>query len=239
MGTPAANHFEEVLSQKFPGIRFGRMNCRKISGSSWWSQHSWNNARDIYPPKSIPYLSSNDGEYRAWLDAVHAFIVANKEDLNVRVLLWQVRSHYNHIHADFWPRGWATPPCAGGSPRYKYPDGSVTSTATLINNYYGDLTPEQPPPTEEDVLRKGDKGPRVGKAQERLLALGYELPVWGADEDFGNETEAAVKQFQGDRGLPQDGVLYSVDISLLFEVGTDQTEGVRANARLDAVKEAI
>ena len=217
MGTPAANHFEEVLSQKFPGIRFGRVNCRKISGSSWWSQHSWNNARDIYPPKSISYLSSNDGEYRAWLDQVWDFIEENYDELNIRVKLWQVRSHYNHIHVDFWPRGWATPPCAGGSPRYKYPNGDVRSTAVLLNSYYGDLTPEIPSTTEDDVLQKGDTGARVGKAQERLLVLGYELPQWGADEDYGNETETAVKLFQSDHGLPEDGVLYSTDIALLYK----------------------
>ena len=135
MATPAANQFEAVLSERFPGIRFGRVNCRKIAGSSAWSQHSWNNARDIYPPSSIPYLTSNDGEYREYLDEVHAFILANFEALNIRVFLWQVKSHYNHIHADFWPRGWSTPPCADGAPRYKYPDGSITSTATLINEF--------------------------------------------------------------------------------------------------------
>lgn len=135
MATPAATQFEAVLSERFPGIRFGRVNCRKISGSDWWSQHSWNNARDIYPPKDIPYLTSNDGAYRAWLDEVWDFIEENYDELNIRVKLWQVRSHYNHIHVDFWPRGWATPPCAGGAIRYKYPNGDVTSTATLINTY--------------------------------------------------------------------------------------------------------
>ena len=237
MSTPAANQVELVLSKKFPGMRFGRVNCRKISGSSVWSQHSWNNARDLYPPRSIPYLSSNDGEYRRYLDEVWAFLVENQEDLNIRVRLWQVKNHYNHIHVDMWPRGWSTPPCAGGAPRYKYPNGDVRSQAVLINTYKGDFAPITP--TEEDVLQKGDEGKRVGLAQERLLELGYELPNYGADEDFGNETEAAVKEFQADRGLPTDGVLYSTDIALLHDTGGDQGEGVRANARLDDLKEAI
>ena len=238
--TPAASHFEAVLSAKFPGIRFGRYNCRKISGSSYWSQHSWNNARDIYPPLGIPYLSSNDGEYRAYLDMVNDFIKENLTELNVRVRLWQVKNHYNHIHADFWPRGWATPPCAGGSTRYKYPNGDVKSTATLINQYDGDLSPITPQPEGEDMLKKGDKGLRVERAQERLLELGYQLPQWGADADFGNETEAAVKQFQADQGLPEDGVLYAVDTAILFDrVGGSDDEGVLANARLDAIKEVL
>jgi len=139
MGTPAANQLEAVLSEEFPGIRFGRVNCRFISGSTTYSQHSWNNARDLYPPLGIEYLTSNDGWYREWLDAVWAFIEENQEALNIRVKLWQVKSHYNHIHVDFWPRGWSTPPCAGGSPRYKYPNGDVESTATLINTYEDDM----------------------------------------------------------------------------------------------------
>lgn len=215
MATPAAVQFEAVLSAKFPGIRFGRVNCRKISGSTWWSQHAWNNARDIYPPKSIPYLVSNDGEYRAYLDAVNVFITENYGDLNVRVKLWQVKSHYNHIHADFWPRGWATPPCAGGTSRYKYPNGDIKSTASLINTYEGDLIPVVPT-TEEDTMKRGDTGKRVGRVQDRLLELGFDLPVYGADEDFGAETEVAAKAFQLSRDLPQDGVLYATDQALLF-----------------------
>ena len=213
MATPAATQLERVLSAVFPGIRFGRRNCRKISGSSWWSQHSWDNARDIYPPAHISYTDDRE-EYQAYLDVVSDFIKANAVELNIRVHLWRVKNHYNHIHVDFWPRGWATPPCAGGSPRYKYQDGSVESTARLVNTYGGSTDPVVP--EEEDVLRRGDKGKRVGKAQRRLMALGYALPQYADDEDFGAETEAAVKAFQTDRELPVDGVLYSTDIVELY-----------------------
>jgi len=161
MATPAANQFEAVLSERFPGIRFGRVNCRKISGSTTWSQHSWNNGRDIYPPTSIPYLTSNDGEYKAWLDEVAQFIIDNKEALNIRVFLWQVKSHYNHIHVDFWPRGWSTPPCADGSPRYKYPDGSIETTARLINTY-----------EEADVADQVTSNPAFQPAFDKALEVG-------------------------------------------------------------------
>ena len=41
--------------------------------------------------------------------------------------------------------------------------------------------------------------------QRRLMKLGYDLPRFGADGDFGNETLQALKTFQKDRGLKVDG----------------------------------
>jgi hypothetical protein len=43
------------------------------------------------------------------------------------------------------------------------------------------------------MLRKGDRGPEVKRLQEQLLALGYQLPRFGADGQLGNETIAAVE----------------------------------------------
>lgn len=45
----------------------------------------------------------------------------------------------------------------------------------------------------------------VKEVQTRLLALGYELPRFGADGYYGTETEAALKEFQSEKGLPQTG----------------------------------
>lgn len=76
---------------------------------------------------------------------------------------------------------------------------------------YGAAAPDIITDPEEHVsygtIRKGDKGPVVKYAQELLLARGYKLPRYGADGDFGNETAAAVKAFQKDWGLQQDGVI--------------------------------
>ena len=71
--------------------------------------------------------------------------------------------------------------------------------------------PDKEPVKEEPVatvktLKKGSKGEAVKKLQQRLLDLGYKLPKYGADGDYGNETVAAVKAFQKDWGLKQDGV---------------------------------
>ena len=58
----------------------------------------------------------------------------------------------------------------------------------------------------EPFLRRGDVGDRVRDLQNALLKVGEKLPRYGADGDFGSETEAAVKSYQRRRGLEVDGV---------------------------------
>lgn len=54
------------------------------------------------------------------------------------------------------------------------------------------------------------RGTHVRLIQEALLALGYTLPLFGADGIFGNETKAAVRQFQVDNGaVLLDGIVGS------------------------------
>lgn len=56
------------------------------------------------------------------------------------------------------------------------------------------------------TLRKGDKGAAVQQMQTRLISLGYDCGSYGADGDFGSQTEKAVKTFQEDHGLTADGI---------------------------------
>lgn len=56
------------------------------------------------------------------------------------------------------------------------------------------------------ILRKGDNGKTVKALQQLLLANGIKLPEYGADGDFGEETEDGVKEYQHKVGLPEDGV---------------------------------
>ena len=51
------------------------------------------------------------------------------------------------------------------------------------------------------VLKNGSEGNDVKEMQSGLIRLGYDLGRWGADGDFGDQTEIAVKQFQSDHGL--------------------------------------
>ena len=59
--------------------------------------------------------------------------------------------------------------------------------------------------SEMVALRNGDKGTKVAKMQRMLMALGYDLGVYGANGNFGDDTEKAVKAFQRDKGLEVDG----------------------------------
>jgi peptidoglycan hydrolase-like protein with peptidoglycan-binding domain len=65
------------------------------------------------------------------------------------------------------------------------------------------------------VLRRGSTGSAVTLVQEALMNLGYALPSFGADGDYGKETEAAVRAFQQDTGAAVDGVVGTETIGFL------------------------
>ncbi|MEL1133639.1 glycosyl hydrolase family 18 protein [Desulfitobacterium sp. THU1] len=67
------------------------------------------------------------------------------------------------------------------------------------------------------ILRRGSRGSDVSEVQARLSELGY-LPG-PIDGIFGVRTEAAVKQFQRDRGLIPDGIVGPLTYNALFQPG--------------------
>lgn len=71
--------------------------------------------------------------------------------------------------------------------------------------------PEKPKETAGSAaglptIRKGNKNVYVKQLQTMLDKLGYSLGICGIDGDYGTATERAVKEFQRDHGLAQDGV---------------------------------
>ena len=64
-----------------------------------------------------------------------------------------------------------------------------------------------PDPVSYDTIKRGYKGEQVKQLQNDLISLGYTLPRHGADGSFGVETETAVKAFQHDSGLIEDGIV--------------------------------
>jgi len=88
-------------------------------------------------------------------------------------------------------------------------------------SYSGENATVEPPVSGDDkvvlpMLRRGDKGEKVAYLQTLLMNHGYALPKYGADGDFGAETEKAVKAFQRDWGLKEDGVVGEKTWSMLL-----------------------
>lgn len=104
--------------------------------------------------------------------------------------------------------------------------------------------------SEGIYIRRGMKGENVKRLQLQLMEAGYDLPKFGADADFGLETETALKKFQTDNGLPVTGIWNQacqdkID-SLLDTEGGDPDEAGDLRSRLmiasdllDAVSESI
>lgn len=61
--------------------------------------------------------------------------------------------------------------------------------------------------TSSSFLLIGCKGESVKQLQEKLIALDYSCGSGGADGDFGSKTQEAVKKFQRENNLDDDGVV--------------------------------
>ena len=55
-------------------------------------------------------------------------------------------------------------------------------------------------------MKKGSKGNTVKALQILLVGNGCSVGKYGADGDFGSDTEAAVRRFQSKKGLTVDGI---------------------------------
>lgn len=73
---------------------------------------------------------------------------------------------------------------------------------------YEDASTEVKNETKQEVrnLKNGCEGEDVKELQKGLIRLGYDLGKWGADGDFGDATEEAVRAFQKDEKLTVDGI---------------------------------
>jgi|GEM_PF-1196961 len=71
---------------------------------------------------------------------------------------------------------------------------------------------------DERAVRRGQNGEHVRKIQQALIDLGFKLPRFGADANFGSETSRAVKSFQRNSqllGRDGDGVVGPVTMENL------------------------
>ena len=74
----------------------------------------------------------------------------------------------------------------------RYPGGGTAASSSTAAE-----TTEQTT-TSSSLIKKGSKGAKVKELQENLIKLGYDCGSYGADGDFGADTEKAVLAFQKD-----------------------------------------
>lgn len=110
--SPELSKMLDDLWREFPGDwqNWGIHVCRKIYGSSSWSQHSWNDAVDV-----------GVGNDKQAGDDIHRWLNANENKYGgfCENIWWEVPStgdatqdHRDHIHVSLGPCHTGTPPCA-------------------------------------------------------------------------------------------------------------------------------
>lgn len=73
----------------------------------------------------------------------------------------------------------------------------------------------------ERTLRNGSEGEDVKELQSLLIQMDYDLGKWGADGDFGDMTEVAVRAFQWANDLEVDGIVGEKTVAALLKAGND------------------
>lgn len=92
--------------------------------------------------------------------------------------------------------------CSGTVKRGKITDKGWSHFAVPVGLNDGSPLPQDPP-----TIRRGSRGVWVTVAQTELINKGYNCGTSGADGIFGANTEKAVKAFQKDSGLKEDGII--------------------------------
>lgn len=99
---------------------------------------------------------------------------------------------------------------------------------------YGEALPDVVYKLGDRTLKQGMTGDDVKELQTALILLGITCGLYGADGDFGPDTKKAVMNFQGSRGLEQDGIFGAKSFAALQAAmvpdGTpDESEPVEAD----------
>lgn len=95
----------------------------------------------------------------------------------------------------------------------------------------GDDKPEAPIVLGSRVLKNGMEGEDVKELQKLLLELEYDLGKWGADGDFGDATEEAVRKFQKEHKCGVDGQVGNETLAAINKALNAQGDGEAAKAK--------
>ena len=93
--------------------------------------------------------------------------------------------------------------------------GHTVVALTNGSAYEGTVSAPSPEVLGERILRAGCAGADVKLMQEMLLKLDYDLGKWGADGDFGDCTDLALRAFQADAKVDADGECGPVTLKAL------------------------
>jgi GH25 family lysozyme M1 (1,4-beta-N-acetylmuramidase) len=96
----------------------------------------------------------------------------------------------------------------------------------LMTKYYdyNDAEGDIPIPAPVEIhlgdrqLMNGCEGNDVKELQSYLIRLGYDCGRWGADGDFGDATEAAVRKFQTNVGHKVTGIFTAEDVETILKM---------------------
>jgi hypothetical protein len=132
-----------------------------------WSQHAYTqdnhldpnfegNAADLFPPTM------------AYGDQVAAWLRSEFPEV-MKVVLWRVKNHFDHVHFDTWPTGINLPPCRGGHLQVRHKDGKVGREFTY--DFDNAPAPPEPVPLPPQHKPKGDPmlGLNIGKKGQPVV----------------------------------------------------------------------
>ena len=160
----------------------------------------------------------SDTMYRKWCDANGQLRNGARTDgqglkPGTAVFVWKEKKG-KYTHVGLYVGGGMVIEAAGaqqGVIQGKVTAAKWTNWGELKGVDYSGTAPEpapapEPEPVKKPTLRKGNRSQYVKEMQTDLNRLGYNLGICGIDGDFGTATEKAVKEFQRDHGLTQDGI---------------------------------
>jgi hypothetical protein len=102
--TPAIRTVWRRVARNWGGTsleNWGVFVCRRIAGSSTWSQHAYGNAVDFHASTTV-------------MDAIAGYCRGESMRDVVAQVLWKVPDHWDHVHVSGRPMHTGLPACAGG-----------------------------------------------------------------------------------------------------------------------------
>ena len=115
MITTSVRQIRAAILQEFaPEFADGRLyslgvyNRRFIAGTRIWSQHSWGNAWNVGVRRDERHRGGAGDRLNTWLLAER-----RAGRLLIRLILWRIRRHFDHLHIEGAPKKRGTPPLPG------------------------------------------------------------------------------------------------------------------------------